>query len=561
MKHQQFISGVGVFAYYVSSYVWDFLNYIVPGLFCMVVMSIYGIDSVTGTNSGATILGIILYGLSVIPFSYMLSFLFLDSTSAQNISLILFILTGALLNIASSALSIISSTQNANKVLKFFWRLFPPFCLGEVFGNLMTRSTTLIWGTPRGLWDMDITGYPMIYMTLETFIFFGIVLVIEKIRSTPEILTKFQYDNTPYRTFTDEDADVAKERERLKDAPIPDMVHNKEVISIRGLRKVYGQIGSNTKIAVHDLWLGIQQGVCYGYLGINGAGKTTTLKMLTADIIPTQGTAYLNGLDIRTQQSNIRRLLGYCPQFDSLIDRLTAREHLTLFARIKGVDEAKIPQYVELLITRIGLQEGIADKPTMGYSGGNKRKLCVGIALIGNPPIVFLDEPSTGMDPGSRRFMWDLIASTMSGRSVILTTHSMEECEALCQQIGVMVGGRLRCSGSSQRLKSVYGYGYQVDAHIKGGVDQLRDFSRFLEQNFAGAKVIEEHGENVKYRIPKDNMGTKVTIAQMFRLLEANRDALHVSEYSVSETTLEQIFIHFAKQQEEETGHVAGFAN
>ena len=112
--------------------------------------------------------------------------------------------------------------------------------------------------------------------------------------------------------------------------------------------------------------------------------------MLTGDIIPGSGTATLNNLDILTHQNDVRRLLGYCPQFDALIDTLTAREHLVLFARIKGVPEEIMQEYVEHLILRLGLQEGIADKPTKGYSGGNKRKLCVGIALIGNPPIVFL---------------------------------------------------------------------------------------------------------------------------------------------------------------------------
>ena len=112
--------------------------------------------------------------------------------------------------------------------------------------------------------------------------------------------------------------------------------------------------------------------------------------MLTGDIIPGSGTATLNNLDILTHQNDVRRLLGYCPQFDALIDTLTAREHLVLFARIKGVPEEIMDEYVEHLILRLGLQEGIADKPTKGYSGGNKRKLCVGIALIGNPPIVFL---------------------------------------------------------------------------------------------------------------------------------------------------------------------------
>ncbi len=171
--------------------------------------------------------------------------------------------------------------------------------------------------------------------------------------------------------------------------------------------------------------------------------QTTTLKMLTGDIIPGSGTATLQGLDILTHQNSVRRLLGYCPQFDALIDvtpltmhthcaahaeerrrqhnhsnscclsshtlrcstvrlvpccacwrrmcqTLTAREHLALFARIKGVPEEIIPDYCEHLILRLGLQEGIADKPSKGYSGGNKRKLCVGMALIGNPPIVFL---------------------------------------------------------------------------------------------------------------------------------------------------------------------------
>ena len=113
--------------------------------------------------------------------------------------------------------------------------------------------------------------------------------------------------------------------------------------------------------------------------------RSVSLQMLTGDIIPTSGTASLNGLDILKQQNDVRRLLGYCPQFDSLVETLTGREHLVLFARIKGVAEDIIPEYIEHLLTKLGLQEGIVDKPTKGYSGGNKRKLCVGIALIGNP--------------------------------------------------------------------------------------------------------------------------------------------------------------------------------
>merc|ERR1719436_1839442 len=108
-----------------------------------------------------------------------------------------------------------------------------------------------------------------------------------------------------------------------------------------------------------------------------------------------------------------------------------------------------------------------ADRQASTFSGGTKRKLSLGIALVGNPRIVFLDEPTTGVDPESRRFMWKLISSTMEGRSVILTTHVMEECEALCSRIGIMVNGRIKCLGSTQHLKTVYGLGYELEMLVK----------------------------------------------------------------------------------------------
>eukprot|EP00493_Phyllostaurus_siculus_P016270 UN16517 len=122
--------------------------------------------------------------------------------------------------------------------------------------------------------------------------------------------------------------------------------------------------------------------------------------MLTGDLLPSDGTAVMYGLDMLDNMLEVRKLLGYCPQFDALLPTLTGREHLYLFARIKGVPEENITRYVNALISQLGL-DLYADKPSGGYSGGNKRKLSVGIALVGDPKIVFLDEPSTGMDPGT----------------------------------------------------------------------------------------------------------------------------------------------------------------
>jgi ABC-type Na+ transport system ATPase subunit NatA len=189
------------------------------------------------------------------------------------------------------------------------------------------------------------------------------------------------------------------------------------------------------KSAVRDLTFGIPRGECFGFLGVNGAGKTSALRMLSADAVSTAGTATLQGLDIKEQQEEVRHIIGYCPQFDALLPNLTGRQTLTFYANLKGVQTQNVVKYVDALLERCGIAQ-YADRPCGGYSGGNKRKLSLGVALIGNPPIVFLDEPSTGMDPKARRDMWSLISSTMAGRSVILTTHSMEECEALCSRIG-----------------------------------------------------------------------------------------------------------------------------
>jgi len=295
--------------------------------------------------------------------------------------------------------------------------------------------------------------------------------------------------------------------------------------------------------------------------------------MLTGDEIPTEGSAKLGGFDILSQQYEVRRIIGYCPQFDALLDNLTGREHLTLFARIKGTNESIIPSLVSRMIQQLGLDEH-ADKLSSTYSGGTKRKLSVGIALIGDPAIVFLDEPSTGLDPKSRRFMWNLIAQTMKNRSVILTTHSMEEAEALCQRIAIIVGGSLRCIGSVQHLKSRYGSGWQVNIKIgeRGNEQKIevvesdfvnrgdgpaspltpvtrvgRDLQAFMTNSFPGATLIDDQHTNFTYRIDRGNL----TLGQVFRTLEEHRQELSMEAYSVSETSLEQIFLQFARQQEE----------
>jgi ATP-binding cassette, subfamily A (ABC1), member 3 len=202
-----------------------------------------------------------------------------------------------------------------------------------------------------------------------------------------------------------------------------------------------------------------------------GAGKTTTMGMLTAEFPPSHGDATLAGLSITKEPQKTRRRVGYCPQFDAHFANLSGRHHVELYASIKGIPEEFVKEAAALKLKEVGLSEFDSDRLSAQYSGGMKRRLSLACATIGQPQIVFLDECSTGVDPVARREIWQLVSDIVSGRhvpqkeraSVILTTHSMEECEALCPRIGIMANGRLRCLGSAQHLKNKFGQGYQVE--------------------------------------------------------------------------------------------------
>jgi len=262
--------------------------------------------------------------------------------------------------------------------------------------------------------------------------------------------------------------------------------------------------------------------------------------MLTGDEIPTAGSAQLCGLDIATQPEEVRSVMGYCPQFDALHAQLTARETLTFYGRIRGIPEDRLPLMVNYLIERLSLGQ-YADRQAGKYSGGNRRKLSVAIALIGNPPVVFLDEPSTGIDPVSRRFMWDFLIETMAQRAVVLTTHSMEECEALCNRIAIISRGQLKCIGTSQHLKTRFGLGVQID--ISTGGHDVAGARRLIMERFPHAVELEAYGSHLKYKVEE-----KVSLAEVFNLIEAGKAAANISDYSVGQTTLEQIFVNFAKE-------------
>jgi ABC-type multidrug transport system ATPase subunit len=264
-----------------------------------------------------------------------------------------------------------------------------------------------------------------------------------------------------------EDADSKAERNMVYNLDKSD--YFKYPLVVKDVRKVYPACGGvPPKVATKSMCLRIKKGEMFGLLGPNGAGKTTLISMLTGMYRPTSGNAWVAGYDIRNQLDIVQLQIGVCPQFDILWSDLTVEEHLLFFARLKGIDPEQEQARVETAIEEVLLQR-FKHFPVKSLSGGMKRRLSVAISLVSEPKIIYLDEPSTGLDPENRRQLWDILSAQKGKRAIILTTHSMEEADVLCNRIGIVSEGILRCVAPQVRLKSIYGGGYHLFINCQKG--------------------------------------------------------------------------------------------
>ncbi|MEV4763638.1 ATP-binding cassette domain-containing protein [Micromonospora chokoriensis] len=228
------------------------------------------------------------------------------------------------------------------------------------------------------------------------------------------------------------------------------------MIETRGLRKSFrSRAGRETKTvdAVRGVNLEVAEGEIFGFLGPNGAGKTTTLRMLATLIEPDGGEATIAGADLRKDPAEVRRRIGYVPQGGSTWDESTAREELVLHARMYGISKADAQRRAVRALDAFQLTE-YADRKCKTYSGGQRRRVEIALGIIHEPKIVFLDEPTTGLDPQSRAHMWDEIRRLRSdGMTVFITTHYLDEADALCDRIAIMDNGEVVAEGTPAELK------------------------------------------------------------------------------------------------------------
>lgn len=227
------------------------------------------------------------------------------------------------------------------------------------------------------------------------------------------------------------------------------------------LTKKYG-----AKTAVDSLDLEIGKGELFGLLGVNGAGKTTTIKMLSCLISPTSGDAEVCGHSIVREPAEVKRLNGVSPQETAVAPNLTVRENLELMCGINGMPVREQRERSEKIIADFSLEE-IADSRAKILSGGWCRRLSIAMALVTDPELIFLDEPTLGLDAIARRELWKHIAGVKGKKTVILTTHYLEEAEALCDRIAIMTGGRIAALGTADEIKAIAGEDDFEEAFIK----------------------------------------------------------------------------------------------
>ncbi|CAG2162425.1 unnamed protein product [Oppiella nova] len=290
---------------------------------------------------------------------------------------------------------------------------------------------------------------------------------------------------------------------------------------------------------------------CFGLLGTNGSGKTTTFRLLTGDLDMDSGNAYLGSdADLLHNKRVFYSKIGYCPQNDALLDRLTGMQTLVFFGRLRGLERNALQTFIANITEKFELKS-IIHKRLSTYSGGNRRKLSLAVALIGTPRLLLLDEPTNGVDPDSRLKIWSLLRDLMSNSkvSILLTSHNMSECEALCSRLAIVSNGVIKTIGYVSQLKSSYAKGFDIILKVRNDAnDEIIEALKARISEIFGDKCL------IKY----DNFGViyynlirrDIKLSQIFHSLQELKNEFPLEDYFVANASLEQAFLSMVAMDE-----------
>ena len=468
-KHLQIISGISLFGYWFNNYIFELVKYYFIGGICLIFLLAFGF------YEKYFVILYLEYGPAMISFTYLFSLILKSEYMGQISVLLINLIFGAIFGIAVIIMRLYDKLIKYADNFAYVLRIIPSFCFCYGYNQLLNKDELFSLDKNITNDDNNITnffnqneidenilkikhvGTDCIYLAVESLIYLLILVLLENVLNKNCFrrninLSEYPVDRRIYlgaSRLEPEDKDYA--------------------IKVKNLCKIYYDKCCNKIEAVKNISFNLEEGEIFGFLGTNGAGKTTTFKCLSNEISPSYGNIYIHNYDITKDFNKVRNLIGYCPQFDTIFEFLTVYENLKFYGSIKGAKESKLDEIIKALIDEMNLTE-FKDKISGTLSGGNKRKLSVAIALICNPPIILLDEPSTGMDPEARRHMWKAIYNISINKkksTIIMTTHSMEEAESLCKKIGILVDGKFKCLGTSDEIKNTEGFGFELNLQIK----------------------------------------------------------------------------------------------
>lgn len=273
--------------------------------------------------------------------------------------------------------------------------------------------------------------------------------------------------------------------------------------------------------------------------------NATAINILTGLFLPSSGDAFVFGKSVLTEMTAIRRSMGVCPQHDVLWNELTAREHLEIFSKLKKIPKNRRKKIIEAKLESVRLRE-VGNNRVSSYSGGMKRRLSVAISSIGEPEIIFMDEPTTGMDPTSKRHVWKLIQQLKKNRVIFLTTHSMEEADVLADKIAIMAHGKLICVGNSLHLKNNFGDGYRMAVSCE--IENVEAVCELVSRSVPDSKLNDNSGGNLVFSLPLASINEGL-IGLLEQLEEEEKKPFGlIKSFGVSQTTLEDVFLKVTRK-------------
>eukprot|EP00817_Percolomonadidae_sp_ATCC50343_P002410 CAMPEP_0117423874 /NCGR_PEP_ID=MMETSP0758-20121206/4405_1 /TAXON_ID=63605 /ORGANISM="Percolomonas cosmopolitus, Strain AE-1 (ATCC 50343)" /LENGTH=798 /DNA_ID=CAMNT_0005207313 /DNA_START=340 /DNA_END=2733 /DNA_ORIENTATION=- len=569
LREMQRLMGMGIFNYYLVVYISQYILYAISAIAFVAICAIFQFGFVYQHNWLVLLITLVGWGFTTVSFSFLLASI-INDTLIASVAGYLLVLFGPIAGVILEQFVI--TKENS-------WRISPLLLIYPLQMNHATiaqvnacsagacPSYESIWSDPYILQSLIyIYVTAVLYMVLamyfnavlpqtwgvrkHPFLCLGPIfnIVGDRIKeawwSCKEKLVN-KLNKKAYQDELDQEKKIDKDvMEEIK--KVDDEVYTPENtgVLLKGLTKHFN---NGRKKAVRGVKFAIKKKECFGLLGPNGAGKTTTISMLCGLIPVSHGTAFIVGKDIRKNMSKIHRSMGLCPQFDVLWNDLTCYQHLQYYCFLKGVPLSAQKLHIQNLLYKVGLWqknrngtlENIYSRRAGRLSGGMKRRLSIAIALCGNPDVILLDEPTTGLDPATKRSLWNLILEVKKDRCVILTTHSLEEADILSDRIGIIMSmGTLKCVGSSLHLKNKFGDGYKISLTFDEA--HRLEATNFLLSIVPTARPSEMFDGRATYEVKRENF----SVGDTFISMEEKGKEHHIKDFAINQTSLEDVFLN-----------------